>query len=221
MNLPPLSVILPTYNRPDVLSKTIRYLNQNLIYSGKVRYLVGNDGDPLDEAWKKSVEDVPAEIIVFDVPTGSLGANLNRLLENSGDLIMQMDDDHWLIRPMVLDRCVEFLYSEPRAGWIKLMGVASHRYIGYLEGMFWRVDWESPEVYIPSNRPHLKRKKFHEKYGYYASDLKLGQTEENFCHRCIDASRLNVEKLYVYVPLDIKTESSWDHVGASWQLKGM
>lgn len=220
MEMPQLSVLLPTYLRPKILVKTIKLLETNLQYSGKVQYLIGNDGDPLLDDFGALVGDIHSPIIVLNQTTGSLGANLNRLIHFSGDLMLQMDDDHWLIKPINIDKCVEKLYNDPRAGWIKLMGIGAHRYKADLEEIFWRIDWESPEVYIPSNRPHLKRKRFHEYFGYYIEGMKLGQTEENFCHRCIDLSRLNTEPYFVYIPLDLPTESAWDHVGDSWQLRG-
>ncbi len=215
MNWPTVSVNIPTFNRPDILSRTINLLKENLHYSGEIHYRVGNDGDRLD--------DLHPDIEIISGPRRGLGANLNKLIMTTEtDIMMQMDDDHWLIQPMALDRHIARLRDDTRAGWIRLMGIAAHEYTADLIDDYWYVRWDSKFTYIPSNRPHLKHRRFHEFFGLYPSGLKLGQTEESFCLGCKDiAARYGYGPApRVLVPLDCLTESSWQHVGESWQHKG-
>ena len=212
MRIPDIAVLIPTYNRPDVLAHTVQLLQRHLIYDGTIRYYIGNDSD--------TPQDVPHAVNLIG-PRNGLGANLNMLLSFTSEaFILQMDDDHWLLKPLDLNPHVKKLHTDANAGWVRLMGIGAHKYIGRLDESYWRVSWESPELYIPSNRPHLKHRRFHQCYGLYPEGYKLGETEDNFCHQCKDHWRKHGGP-DVLVPLDVATESSWDHVGDSWQLRGL
>lgn len=233
--LPDIAVLIPTYNRREILTKGLNLLRENLKYEGKIKVFVGDDSDNEDLAYcsvkdNSFVEDYGNfEIFAYhNVERRGLGANLNILLNTaqvSTDYVIQMDDDHWLIKPLDITPHVQKLIDDPTAGCIRLMHVAGHRYRATLDNLYWRIDWESPEVYIASNRPHLKSiSRFHETYGYYTEGLKLGLTEETFCHNCIDTARrraiMGARPIDVLIPLDVQTESGWDHVGHSYQLQG-
>lgn len=227
---PGVSVLIPTYNRLQIVADTIALLKQMLDYPGPITYWLGVDND------KESALQVAAFVLkragvrVHALngprrrghPHGFLGANINMLLAASrrDNLLLQMDDDHHLQRRLDLKPHVEILMTDESVGWIRLMGVGFHRYCGCLDGHYWRVNWDSPEVYIPSNRPHLKHRRFHDIFGRYPEGLKLGETEERFCHQCKDRARELPGAPQVVVPLDVMTESSWDHVGLSWQDAG-
>lgn len=226
MDWPTLHILLPTYNRPKILTETLYSLDRHLKYQGNIQYSIGNDGDSLED-WP--VPRVGNGVRVFSNPTGSLGANLNRLIRSSEDLMMQMDDDHQLVMDYDISDCVEKLYVDETVGAVRLGIVAGHRYIvscdeirrpGLLHGKFWRIDWNSPELYVCSNRPHLKRIRFHELYGLYTPGLTLGQTEEAFCHQCHNIAHSGVSTLDVVIPIHLPTEEAWIHVGDSWQSKG-
>ena len=212
-------------------------LQENLRYEGKVRILVGDDSDNDDLAYcsakdQSFIEDAAGSHEVFawhnSPERKGLGANLNVLLATAQvetEYVIQMDDDHWLLKPLDITPHVRKLVEDDTAGCIRLMHVAGHKYRANLDGSYWRIDWESPEVYIASNRPHLKHiGRFHGAYGLYQEGLKLGLTEESFCHVCIDKHRqraaMGMVSPDVLIPLDVATESSWDHVGHSWQMEG-
>lgn len=248
MEWPNLSVIIPTYNRPKILETTIRQLMCNLRYDGKISYLIGNDGDTIDAIALDEWGDILpgwGEVYVYDGPRRAnradqgIGANINMLLTStSDDLFLQMDDDHQLMEKLDLHPQVEFLMTNQKAGWIRLYGVANHCYQASLEGEYWFVDWNSHgdySLYIPSNRPHLKTRAFHNFFGYYPVNRTLGETEEGFCHQCrhvVERHRKYNEAHFrkgeeviiphVCVPLNppVHTESGWAHVGESWQSKG-
>lgn len=206
-----LSVIVPTYNRPWILKKTIELLKKNLIYSGDIVFYIGMDGD-------LSIGKMFAghsDIICIPGPNNGLGANINRLIGAcDSDYIFQMDDDHHLQQELDVTRHIQELEWNERVGWVRLMGCAYHNYRAKLKGDYWHIDWDSPEVYITSNRPHVKHRRFHEHFGMYPEGVKLGQTEEIFCQQCKD----KYDKRYnVVMPV---RDIEWGHVGDSWQLKG-
>lgn len=221
MPLPNLAVIVPTYNRPDIVRTCILRLQEHLHYSGSVTYLVGDDSEvPLSAPALEGLRNV----LIFNGPRNGLGANLNLLLRaalsSNFNLYLQMDDDHWLMKPLDLDPHVQHLVDDPTAGCIRLMGISGHHYTAQLKQSYWKLLWDAPELYLASMRPHLKHRRFHDVYGLYPEGLKLGQTEETFCHQCREYAHLYGGP-DVLVPLDVLTESSWTHVGDSWQTKGL
>jgi hypothetical protein len=225
---PRISVLIPTYNRTQIVANTVTAMHQLLVYPGQITYWLGvdNDSESAAEVSGLVINQSGAKVNAINGPRRlshgkkhSLGANLNLLLTASHEdmIIMQMDDDHLLLRKLDLREHVEKLIQDPSCGWIRLMGVGFHRYCGCLDGRYWRIAWNSPEVYIPSNRPHIKHRRFHTHYGNYPMGLKLGETEEAFCHQCKDIALRNDNGPSVMVPIDVPTESTWDHIGTSFQ----
>ena len=223
--MPSVAVLIPTYNRVNICEDTIWHIDTNLKYDGLLHIYIGDDGNHDLREWETVLpRNDKNRTTALRGPKRGLGANLNMLLwkvkEDNHLFVLQLDDDHWLKQPLNLTPHVEKLRDDTSAGWIRLMGIGAHNYRAHLEGSYWRVDWDSPELYLPSNRPHLKHLRFHWNYGLYPEDRKLGETEDGFCHQCKDHWRKHGGP-DVLVPLDVATESSWDHVGDSWQLRGL
>lgn len=215
---PAIAVIIPTYNRSEIVKTAVTNLHKYLHYNGPIRYYIGMDGNDDTEA---RIKTLFPDVHCLPGPKRGLGANLNRLLKFSSEsYFIQMDDDHILLSPLDLNKHMERLQSHFDDGWIRLMGIGSHHYAADLDGDYWRVRWDSPELYIPSNRPHLKKRAFHEHYGYYPENIPLGATEEGFCGRCKEIA-LSSGGPAVLVPLNSQSETQWDHIGDSWQLKGL
>jgi glycosyltransferase involved in cell wall biosynthesis len=213
-----IAVIIPTYNRASIIEETIERFMTFAVYPGHIQYYVGCDGD--DNTPELLAGD--RFITVLEESSGSLGGNLNRLIVkavNDGfDLLFQMDDDHWLNAPLHLEAHAKKLLEDKKAGWIRLMQIAGHKYVATLEGSYWRVHWDSPEAYIASNRPHLKHIRFHHFYGFYRENETLGRTEEIFSYLCKE--KADDDGPNVLIPLPAYTEQIWSHVGKSWQLEG-
>lgn len=212
-NWPDIDILIPTHERPFILKKAIECLDKNLVYNGGLKYLVGFDGDK--SAAKMFSGD--SRITTIDGPDSGLGANLNQLIRlSTGDFLLQMDDDHLLVGEIDLNKHVLKLERDPSVGWIKLMGIGHHDYIACLEGEYWRIWWKSPELYIPSNRPHLKHRRFHDHFGLYPEGVNLADTEIGFCRQCKKIG----SGPSVLVPIGVDTEGAWEHIGESWQLRG-
>jgi len=232
MEWPEIDVLIPTYNRAVILDSTLRALCRHLRYSGMLRFHVGVDGND-DPTWNMLeriiVDGIPVN--AYTGPHRGLGTNLNMLIGKAqSDFLFQLDDDHHLLEPLNLDKHVRQLIENDDAGWIRLMGIGGHSYQASLRGTYWYIDWNSHgdySLYIPSMRPHLKHRRFHQYYGMYPEGKKLGETEEAFCHQCIDtynARKYNTtegEAPFVLVPLNSNSETAWAHVGDSWQGKGL
>ena len=224
MEHPPIAVLIPTYNRAATVAAAVKGFRTHAAthYPGKVTFYVGCDGDDETPSVFTGVDDV----VVFDngTPLG-LGANLNMLISSTTEpVLFQMDDDHILKQEIDLTSHVHALYDNEKIGWIRLYGVGFHKYVAHLDGHYWIVRWDSPELYINSMRPHIKLRAWHAKYGMYPEGVRLGQTEEQFCHQCKNIGVKDVanwsSSMHVAIPLIGDTENSWDHVGSSWQAKG-
>ena len=226
----PLTVIIPTYNREQALTATIRKIDRNLKYRGSIEYLVGNDGDPIN----KGVTLSSPRVTILDGPKRGHGANLNMLLRAAGDdaLVLQIDHDHWLEKPLDINDYVEDLYNDQfNIGWIRLfMGERQDYYSpdtyyklqAATYGPYWYISPGSPELYIASHRPHLKRVSFHsEYYGWYPENKKLGPTEEGWCHMYKDKRTYDKwhDSPWIVVPMLGLLYDQWKHEGVSSSLQ--
>ena len=216
-----LSIIIPTFNRALMVKRTIELLQENLIYDrGDTYYLVGVDGNDATPEVLRGIKNVK----LMQGPRQGLGANLNALI-NAADttLLMQMDDDHHLVQPLDINEHAWHILNFPEFGWIRLMFGRCTGFEGYyhftarLHGKYWRLLPGTTEPYLPSNRPHLKKKQFHsEAYGYYTPGLKLGATEVDFC-RHFSEYHVEGETPDVFIPMYPPPETTWQHVGESLQ----
>lgn len=220
MNLD-ITLILPTFNRPEIVKEAVYRFDQNVRYDlGDIHFLVGNDGDDFSFSYRN--------LRVIPGPKKGLGANLNRLITTAKtSLIFQMDDDHFLMQPLDLNDHAINLVTEPAFGWIRfylgecIRPEEHYHFSAEAWGDYWRL-LPYDELYLPSNRPHLKAKEFHsEGYGWYKEGLKLGETETEFCHRFIDEKRKHGDGLPdVFIPMYGLNKYMWAHVGESLQDRG-
>ncbi len=234
----PITVVIPTYNRHEILTSTVSGLQGFLRYHiGEIKILISDDSDDKAHLYANlELPDIFHNTRVITGPGKGLGANLNFLLsEVDTDIVLQMDHDHVLSRPLDITQYVKDLRGNPdqrqRIGWIRLMlgeekDVESidtyYKFIGHLQGRYWFLV-AGGELYIASNRPHLKRVDFHDvdNYGPYSENIKLGQTEADFCRRYQDIHKnswsLGIPPYYVVIPMCAPPFGTWKHVGESWQ----
>ena len=92
-----VAVIIPTYDRRKTLFRCMAHLSINL-KGVDLCFYIGNDhSDPLRLEY---FQEVGRETKIFNEPTGSLGANINRLIlearRDGHEFLFQLDDDHIL-----------------------------------------------------------------------------------------------------------------------------
>jgi glycosyltransferase involved in cell wall biosynthesis len=218
---PAVAIVVVTYQRASTLRGTLERLRHHLAYSGPIRYVVADDGST-DET-HALLEQLDIEPVVSN--RGGLGANTNaglrRALEQT-EYVMQLQDDMHLLSNLNLDAHVVKLRDDPSAGFIRLWGVAGHNYVARLDQQYWRIDWRSPELYIPSDRPHIKHKRFVDAYGFYPEGRATGDTEEAFCHQC-RAVAVSDGGPDVLIPHAIDVERNFAHMceGSRWRDQGL
>lgn len=224
MDWPRLAVVIATYNRSALLLDTMQHLSDHLYYVGETRVIIADDGSD-DETVAAIQSCFPlAQLVVSD--RVGLGANTNAGLRQAfaqTDYVLQLQDDMRLLTGLDLHPHVELLMQDVTCGFIRLWGVGGHRYEGKLEGNYWRIMWHSPELYIPSDRPHVKHRRFHDFYGMYPEGLTTAHTEDAWCHSCKNRAGQDGKQLDVFVPQNALTESTWEHVGwgQRWRDQGL
>ena len=224
-DLPPIAVVVVTYQRAAILRQTLRGLAQHLRYAGELIYVIADDGSTDDtHATIGDHADLVGNTLTVVTDRGGMGANTNMGLRTAltyTDLVFQLQDDMQLLEPLDLTPHAQWLLSHPQDGYIRLWGVGGHRYTATLDERYWRIDWHSDELYIASDRPHLKHRRFHEVVGFYPEGLRTNVTEEAWCHQAKDAGRRGAPAVLVPHALDI--ERNFEHLGyhSRWRDQGL
>lgn len=227
---PDVAVLIPSYNRAQIVRRTVELLRANLRYSGRVNILVGCDGDD-------DTPDLLADSIyttVLSNPSGGIGANLNRLIKTAQshriEYFVAMDDDHHLVAPLCLDPHVRKLQTDLSAGWIHLLMEAKgdehydkYKFTATLDGdHYWRIYWDSVEHFIMSFRPHLFHQRWLDAMGYLPERLRTGETEYTYAKYVKQRGQLGVG-VNALVPLRAYGAETWHHNngGNSWNQRGL
>jgi len=237
MEWPDVAILIPTYNRAQIVKQTVSLLLRNLQYSGFAFVIVGCDGDDDTAEVIKSLDDDSVRrfsIRVLNNRAGGIGANLNRLIRVAQaervEYFIGMDDDHHLIAPLCLDPHVEKLMLDKSAGWIHLLMEARgdehydrYKFTASLDGdHYWRIHWDSAERFIMSFRPHLFHTRWLEAFGYLPERLKTGETEWSYSGSCKQRGNIGVG-VNALVPLRAYGAETWHHNngGKSWNQLGL
>lgn len=231
-----IDVLIPTFatadkNRFTTVVTAVSLLKLNLVLPPgfELKFYIGLQGEGEDELREELAVLHAGYELVLPGNTG-LANNLNALIEASDSpYIIQMDDDHLLTQALDISPHIAYMQEQDWCGWVRLMGVSGHRLYAAMHEDMWVVDWFSPELYITSNRPHIKKRAWHDTFGMYPVRASIGDEEEAFCHQCKDIGRaftikdgptMGVSGFHVCVPVNFN-ENVWEHVGESWQSKGL
>lgn len=241
---PEITVLICTYNRIAEFGKTLAALRKNLQYPlEKIRWLVCDDHSPGTYAQSLEVHAAwgqirPANRKVVVTPRNSgWGANVNNgLRQCETELVFFVEDDYVLTRPLDLRAGVGMFMVKPEFGMLRFRGTAGDHIVmhqleadiseyhpTYQDGIgmpgkvsYLLLDSGSPSLYLYSHGAHLKRKSFHEFYGYYPEGLKLGATEESYAHIVKDRMRSDPYAPVIAIQ-PMWTLMHWDHIGRSYQ----
>lgn len=238
--LPPITVMIITYNRRTELNQTLKALYNYLYYDGLMRYLIADDctggtyqKDVLRDVGLARMGD---ETTFISTPHNSGWAgNFNHAYSQvKDDFVLLIEDDYVLTRDIDISPLVALMLAHTGIGLVRLDGIAGHKAVchvaetdisdympHYRQGIglpgklnYFLMDNSSRELWLYSNRPHIKHRRFHEFYGLYPEGLKLGATEESMAHIVKDKMTLEGAPA-IAVPFD--ANSYFDHIGKSYQ----
>lgn len=225
---PDIAVLIVTYNRPGHLERTLLSLHEHLKYSGHIHYVIANDGER--EPVAQLLEKLPLTmdwIAVGDEIRRGLGGNSNNGLqycfENGYNVVLHTQDDYLALKDMELDQHVQKLAEDERAGWIRLKLLAGQDFTLDVRDRYQQVWWHSQSQYIASDQPHLKHRRFHDRYGFYREGVTVIETENEWCSRTKALGQQNPDWPKVLIPVEWPHDTGWLHIGddCSWAAAGI
>lgn len=183
MSEPLVSVVFVTYERPDLLRRTLLTFRSNTAYPN-LELIVADDGS--GPATQAAIRAMPFDLFKLASRNRGLGANLNAGLEAArGDFVLVLQDD-WDCHgpPDYLRRAVELLRSRPDIGIVRFYGAPLPQEEsggGLAPGGMVRSDAEGPLGY--SDTPHLRSRACLERLGSYREDLWMEDCELEYVAR--------------------------------------
>lgn len=222
---PDVAIQIITYDRPREIRRVIDGLRKYLHYEGKVVWCLCDDGSPEGYVARILADYPDLSWVVSRTERKGWGGNANAGLKSLAaarfDYIFSLEDDYVPLGALEISRGVALMESLPGIGLVRYDGLEGHALdlelrecntvqFGMLSYM--RILKSSPFLFVYSNRPHLKHKKFHEFYGLYPEGVSLGATEEYFAH----AVKGRADGPWLAI-LEDGVNRRFDHIGHSWQ----
>ena len=228
MNLPLLTVLVVTYDRPSEVRRTIRALDERIIYP-RDRLLWHLSDDKSKKEYIPGIQkDFPHLHFTATVTTRKgWGANVNKGMSHvlshlHCDYVFLCEDDYVALKELNLKDGVQLMEAQRAIGLVRMDGVSGHTLNLYLREAklpsgramdYIILDRFSPHLNVYSHRPHLKHRRFHSRYGAYREGIPLGDTEVEFAHRVKDKGIDG--PLIAMLPDGI--QRAFDHIGKSRQ----
>lgn len=242
--LPLLVILIMTYDRYSVVKDTIKSVLDNIRYPNyKIVVSDDNTGGGYTSKLKRLSAFKDADIEFIETPERmGWGKHANWALAHirkehpDAEFIFHMEDDYQIDTVLDIDTGVAILKRKPEIGMMRYRGTAGshvvlhqmpsvtidHYVQEYQEGKgvvgeatYMLLDSNSPDLWLYSNGPHLKRADFHDFYGEYPENVSLGDCEEQMAHRVKNRMKLVNAPAIAIMPKWIPM--LWDHVGDSWQ----
>lgn len=239
-SLPNVSIVIITYKRPEELQKTLDALKKNLEYpADKLTWIIADDhsGDDYQEMMSKYTRfhSLNLQWIVTSQNSG-WGANANNVLRQvKDDYVFFIEDDYVLKYPIDLRVGVAMLEKMPHVGMLRYRGTAGMHVVNHqfevdisdyvaghhdgegVEGKvtYMLLDSGSPDLWLYSNGPHLKHRRFHDFYGVYPEGIPLGETEERYAHQVKDGMKRQGAFAIAIQPEFVTMR--FQHIGKSYQ----
>lgn len=211
----PVWILLTTYKRLDMARRTIVGLKTNLKYDN-VGWMVTDDGSGNDYlAQIKQTIGPTYTIVAYDGQRRGVGHNMNWGLhhifnELNGQLVLTMEDDWVLEKPLELLPYVNLLLHTVNAGMVRF-GYAAPGLLADLiseeNRLLWRIQ-RNGQTYRFTGHPSLRHKRFFDTYGYYIEGVPPGMTELDMCGKV--NSKPGPE---IYIPFEFNQWGAFGHIG--------
>ena len=189
--LPRVAIVLVTSHRLSYAIRTVQALCDNLQYSAQLAWYVGVDGDDQEhlqtllDLLSKNEQDIFGHHAIDFVPGERLpGKSWNMAwtaAHDWSDVVLWMENDFVLTRPLNIDAYVRLLMENEKVGMVRLgllpinLNMTSMGFNGIMYLQMWR-----NMQYGYSGNPHLKHRRFADAYGPYNEAIEPGETEVEF-----------------------------------------
>ena len=228
IELPEVTILIISYNRPEQLQKTIDALKSYVVYPReKLRWIVADDCST--DGNVKRVATTNGCQFVSTAKNGGYGINMNNGLRAvKTDYVFQLQD-HWILQaPLDLRLGVGVLETRQDVGLLRYNSTFDGMYgkleyadvsaiaPGYLsEGFkpgltyFWLL---TPDTfYIYTDLPNLKHKRFHAYYGGYNENTPMHDVEFGMAEHVSNCLRHHADIAPKIALMDGWADWHWQH----------
>jgi len=223
---PPITVLIVTYKRPDIVRRVIQRYETYLQYAGQIIWRLADDGSP-----KGYVEALQEEFARLDLQAtvtnrGGFGANLNNGLKAAfaeSDYVFLSEDDWAALDYVNVTRGVWLMESVPSIGLVRYdeIGIRTRFDAGVLKHAFLQgkdmwvryfvFDKSSHYIY-PGGHPNLVHKRYYATYGFYKEGGEIASVERHFSNVLATKPGPEIVVMSKYVGLP-----QFRHLGKTWK----
>lgn len=199
--LPPIVIVLLTYQRTDYALRTVRAANQRLRYQGELRWYVADDGsDPAHvDAVLDTIHDtvqpygsgLPCSFLGRHSARRGYGGNANdawRVCDGETPLTFWLEDDWALESDLDLTPYARLLLARDEVGMVRLGHLnldIRGRTWGHDGHVYWLLDRAPHHEGTPvfTGHPSLRHRRYRETYGWYPEGRTPGDTELAYAYQ--------------------------------------
>ena len=188
-----LGIVMLTYApsvdnpRHEYAKRTLAMLKKNIIYRGDIHWHIADDGSPPEHL---AGLNLPAGTTVTNSERSGYGANYNlatQVLHTDCDVLLVVEDDWELTRPLDLDPLVEALKSTEidciRLGYLGWTQELRGHIMAAANQTFLYLSPDSPEPHVWSGHPRIETVEFQRRVGPWPEGIDPGSTEFVVAHR--------------------------------------
>jgi len=214
--LPPIGIIITTYERTDLAIRTIEGIKKYLTYSKPLFFHIADDGSspgPIQRLLKAIGPDY--EVTVTNAERKGVGYSMNIALKQVWEktsLVLILEDDWLLTAPLNLDKHALALtlhsdeYGIVRHGYLST-GIKAHL-VGLDGHCWWELEKGSHQYWI-SGQVSLRNLAWYQSYGYHVEGVSPGQQEISYCLQC----ELVQNGPKILWPPEFGDYGPWKHIG--------
>lgn len=193
MTLPPIVIVLLTYQRTNYAAQTVLHAILNLKYQPGLMWYVADDGS--DSSHVNTVhgllEQAEQEVIGHHSEKLGYGAGANKAWQMAHEhtpLTLWLEDDWVLNHELRLEPYAKLLMESDQVGMIRLGHLNQYMVgtaLGYDGEMYWRLDREPADGASPvfTGHPSLRHKRYWDVYGPYPEGHNPGDTELAYAYK--------------------------------------
>lgn len=188
MTIPPIWVLLTTYQRTDIALQTIRGIKKNLQYAN-IGWVITDDstgGDHLQRL-KDEIGTTYSMVTYDNEKHLGVGHNMNhglrKIWEMGADLTLVLEDDWLLEKPFDPTNAVNLLMNNADIGMVRwgYLSAGLNADVISRENHLWLKFNANNYQYIYAGHASLRHKRLHQSAGMFTEGLRPGANELDFC----------------------------------------
>ena len=223
---PPVTVLIVTYKRPDIIRRVIQRYELYLQYPGKLMWRLADDGSPPGYVEELQKEFARLNLQATVTKRGGFGANLNNGLKAAfaeSDYVFLTEDDWATLDYINVTKGVWLLESIPEIGLVRYdeigintrfdAAVLKHPDLHLKDAWARYLIFDKGSRYIyPGGHPNLVHKRYYDGYGFYKEGGEIASVERHFSRVLATKPGPEIVVLSEYVGVP-----KFRHVAKTWK----